>query len=79
MLDENPETMINIIMNGYSGRIQEGFGPMPAVGANNNLTAEEITAIMNHEKSSWRNNAKLITVDELKKVVYFLKITSKSK
>ena len=58
MLDDNPETMINIIMNGYTGRIQEGFGPMPAVGTNNNLSAEEITAIMNHEKSSWGNNGK---------------------
>jgi cytochrome c oxidase cbb3-type subunit 2 len=52
---------------------------MPAVGTNNNLTAEEITAIMNHEKSSWGNNAKPVTVDEVKKVVDFLKITSNSK
>ena len=25
-------------MNGYNGRAKEGFGPMPAVGANSNLT-----------------------------------------
>ena len=79
VLDENPGTMINIIMNGYTGRIQEGFGPMPAVGTNNNLSAEEITAIMNHEKSSWGNNGKAVTVDEVKKVVDFLKITSNNK
>jgi cytochrome c oxidase cbb3-type subunit 2 len=79
VLDENPETMINIIMNGYTGRVQEGFGPMPAVGTNNNLSAEEITAIMNHEKSSWGNNGKPVTVDEVKKVVDFLKITSNKK
>lgn len=79
VLDDNPETMINIIMNGYTGRIQEGFGPMPPVGTNNNLTPEEITAIMNHEKSSWGNNGKAVTMDEVKKVVDFLKITSTGK
>jgi len=67
--DDNPELMVNIIMNGYAGRISEGFGPMPPVGTNNNLTPEEIAAIMNHEKSSWGNNAKKVSVDDIRKLI----------
>ena len=67
VLDENPELFVNIIMNGYSGREKEGFGPMPPIGINNKLKAEEITAIMNHERTSWGNDAKPVTVDEVKK------------
>ena len=58
VLDDNPELQADIIMNGYTGRMSEGYGAMPAVGATNNLTPEEVTAIMNHERSSWGNNAK---------------------
>ncbi len=74
--DDNPELMVNIIMNGYSGRVQEGFGPMPAVGTMNNLSAEEISAIMNHERSSWGNNAKEITPEEVKKLMDLAKIVA---
>ena len=73
VLDDNPEIMIDIIMNGYNGRAAEGFGAMPPVGTMNNLSAEEITAIMNHEKTSWGNNAKKITSDEVSKIVEFIK------
>ena len=73
--NDNPELMVNIIMNGYSGRIQEGFGPMPAVGTMNNLSAEEISAIMNHEKSSWGNNAKKVTPEEIRKLMDVVKAT----
>jgi cytochrome c oxidase cbb3-type subunit II len=71
--DDNPELMVNIIMNGYTGREKEGFGPMPAVGTMNNLSAEEITAIMNHEKSSWGNDSKKVSAEEIKKVIDFIK------
>lgn len=77
VLDDNPELFVDIIMNGYSGRIAEGFGPMPAVGTNNNLSPEEITAIMNHERTSWGNNAKKLSVDEVKKLMEFVKLKSK--
>jgi cytochrome c oxidase cbb3-type subunit 2 len=69
VLDDNPEMMVNIIMNGYSGRASEGFGPMPAIGTTNNLTAEEISAIMNHERTSWGNNSRKVTPDEIKKLM----------
>ncbi len=73
VLDDNPEIMIEIIMNGYSGRVGEGFAVMPAIGTNNNLNPEEITAIINHEKTSWGNNAKKINVDEVNKILEFMK------
>ncbi len=73
VLDDNPEIMIDIIMNGYNGRAAEGFGAMPPVGTMNKLSAEEITAIMNHEKTSWGNDAKKISSDEVSKIVEFIK------
>jgi cytochrome c oxidase cbb3-type subunit II len=74
VLNDNPELMVNIIMNGYTGRMQEGYGAMPAVGTNNNLSAEEIAAIMNHEKTSWGNKANKVSVEEIKKIMDFVKL-----
>ncbi|MFF5380847.1 cytochrome c [Pedobacter suwonensis] len=71
VLNDNPETMVDIIMNGYNPR--EEYGVMPAVGTNSNLSAEQVTAIMNHEKSSWGNNAKPVTVSQISKIMAFLK------
>lgn len=69
VLDDNPETMVNIIMNGYNGRESEGFPPMPAVGTDNKLSAEEIAAIMNHERTSWGNSARQVTPEEIQKII----------
>lgn len=69
VLDDNPETMVNIIMNGYNGRASEGFGPMPPIGTTNNLSAAEIAAIINHEKTSWGNSSKKVTPEEIKKLM----------
>ncbi len=74
VLDDDVETMANIIMNGYSGRVQEGFPPMPSIGTNNNLTPEEVAAIMNHEKTSWGNSAKKVKADDIKKVMELVKL-----
>ena len=52
-------------MNGYSGR--PGFGVMPPVGTNASLSSAEVTAIVNHERSTWGNNAKKVTEEEIKK------------
>ncbi|RFM26468.1 cytochrome c [Deminuibacter soli] len=73
VLNNDPELMVNIIMNGYTGRMQEGYGAMPPVGTNNNLDAEEIAAIMNHEKTSWGNDAKKVTPDDVKKLMALVK------
>lgn len=76
VLDDNPELFVSIIMNGYNARVNEGFGIMPPIGTNNNLKPEEVTAIMNHERSSWGNNAKQLTVEEVKKIMDFVKLKS---
>ena len=73
VLNDDPEIMVDIIMNGYTGRESEGYGPMPNIGTMNNLTAEEIAAIMNHEKTSWGNNAKTVTPDQVKKLMEMVK------
>ncbi|RFM36857.1 cytochrome c [Chitinophaga silvisoli] len=69
VLNDDPELMVDIIMNGYSGRVQEGFGEMPAVGTLNKLSAGEIAAIMNHERSSWGNNSRKVTEEEVKTIM----------
>ncbi len=74
VLSDDIETYISIIMNGYSGRISEGYGPMPAVGTNANLSPEEVTAIMNHERTSWGNEAKEVSVEEVKKIMEYVKL-----
>ncbi len=68
---EDIAVYVNIIMTGYTGR--PGYGPMPAVGKNANLTPEMVTAIMNHERSSWGNNAKPVTLDQVKAVMSQMK------
>lgn len=73
VLDDNPETMVDIIMNGYNGRASEGYGPMAAVGTLAGLTADEISAIMNHEKTSWGNDAKKVTPEQVQKIIDSLK------
>lgn len=67
VLDDNPELLIDIIMNGYDAR--EEFGVMPAVGKNVNLKPEEISAIINHERTSWGNNARKVSPGEVKKIM----------
>ncbi len=62
---------ITIIMKGYNGR--PGFGEMPAVGTNAAFTPEMVTALMNHERTSWGNNAKPVTLDEVKKIMEEIK------
>jgi cytochrome c oxidase cbb3-type subunit 2 len=69
VLDDDSKIMVDIIMNGYNGRASEGYGPMAAVGTLAGLTAEEVSAIMNHEKTSWGNNAKEISPEEVQKII----------
>jgi len=79
VLDDDPEKQLSIILNGYNGRINEGYGPMPAVGTNNNLSSAEITAIMNHERSSWGNNAKKVELANIDKLMMSLKANAADK
>ena len=67
VIDDDAELFVNVIMNGYSGRVAEGYGVMPAVGSNSNLKPEEVAAIMNHEKTNWGNSVKKVTTEQVKK------------
>ena len=70
-MNDNPEVMIDIIMNGYNAR--EEYAVMAAVGTINNLKLEEVAAIVNHERSSWGNNARRISKEEVEKIMVFIK------
>lgn len=74
VLGNDLELYVNIIMQGYDARPE--FAAMNAVGLNNNLTPEEVTAIINHEKTSWGNNAEKVSVEEVKKIIDFIKETA---
>jgi cytochrome c oxidase cbb3-type subunit 2 len=74
VLGNDLELFVNIIMLGYDARPE--YAVMNAVGLDNNLTPEEVTAIINHEKTSWGNNAKTVTPEEVKKIMDFIKLTS---
>lgn len=69
---DNLELFAGIIMNGYDARAD--YGVMPPVGTNANLSAAEVAAIMNHERSSWGNNAKKVTEEEISKIMDFVKL-----
>lgn len=67
VLDDNIELYVTIIMRGYDAK--PGFAVMNAVGVDNGLSPEEVTAIMNHERTSWGNDAKKVNVEEVKKII----------
>lgn len=69
------ELYVNIIMRGYDARPE--YASMPAVGLNNGLSAEEVTALINYERSSWGNHAKPVTPEEVKKIIDFIHLTEK--
>jgi cytochrome c oxidase cbb3-type subunit 2 len=72
---DNLELYVTIIMQGYDARAE--YAVMTAVGTDNNLSAEDVTAIINHEKTSWGNSAKTVTVAEVKKIMDFIKLSAK--
>lgn len=74
VLGDDLELFVTIIMKGYDARPE--YAVMNAVGTDNNLTAEEVAAIINHEKTSWGNNAKTVSPEEVKKIIEFIKITT---
>ena len=71
VLADNPEVLIDIIMNGYNAR--EEYAEMSAIGVVNGLKPEEVTAIINHERSSWGNNARIISIAEVEKIMAYIK------
>lgn len=75
VLGDDLELFVNIIMKGYNARPE--YAVMNAVGTDSNLSPEEVTAIINHEKTSWGNTAKKVSTEEVKKLMDFIKVTAK--
>lgn len=75
VLGDDLELLVSIIMQGYDARPE--YAVMNAVGTDNGLTPEEVTAIINYEKSSWGNAAKTVSVEEVRRIVDFLGATTK--
>lgn len=72
VLDNSPARMITIIMKGYNAREKEGYPAMPPIGVTNNLRPEEIHAIINHERSSWGNAARPVSLGEVQEIIQSL-------
>ena len=66
--DENPETLIKIILQGYDARPE--FGVMASFA--DVLSDEEIAAIASHERSSWGNQGKPVSAEEVKRIRSFI-------
>lgn len=74
VVGDDLELLLNIIMLGYDARPE--YAVMNAVGTDNNLSPEEVTAIINHEKTSWGNDAKSVSLEDVKKIMDFIEITA---
>ncbi len=62
--DKNPEKLIKIVLMGYDARKE--YGVMPPFA--DKLSDEEIKAILDHERSSWGNNAPKIPMETIIKL-----------
>jgi cytochrome c oxidase cbb3-type subunit 2 len=71
-MGDNLEMYVDIIMNGYDARAE--YGVMSAVGTNMEWTEHEVAAIINYERTSWGNNGKKVTTEEIKKIMEFVKL-----
>ena len=67
VLDANPAKHIQAILHGVQGQTINGTAypsPMPPFGAT--LSDSEVADIVNHERTSWGNQARNATADEVK-------------
>ena len=66
--DSDIDLYVKIILQGYDARTE--FGVMP--GFADQLTDEEITAIINHERTSWGNKSEPVKVESVKTIRDFV-------
>ncbi len=67
VLDADPTKQIRAILHGMQGEEIDGVvypSPMPPFGAS--LSDADVADIVNHERTSWGNEAKLITSEQVK-------------
>jgi len=62
--DKNPDLMVRIILQGYDARSE--YAQMP--GFASQLSDEEISAIVSHERTSWGNEAAPVSAGEVGKI-----------
>jgi len=74
VLSDNLELYVDIIMNGYDSKPE--YGVMTPVGTMAEFTEHEVAAIINYERSSWGNDGPKVTVEEIKKILDFVKLRS---
>lgn len=72
VMGDNLEMYVDIIMNGYDAHAE--YGVMPPVGTNMEFTEIEVAALVNYERTSWGNNGKTVTPEEIKKIMDFVKL-----
>lgn len=66
VIADDPAMHIDTVLNGAQGRVIDGQtynAPMPAFGGR--FSDDEIAAIINHERTSWGNNAPTVTAEDI--------------
>lgn len=66
----NPRKHLQIIVNGLQGKPIDGTdyaAAMPAFG--DRLDVKQLTAVINHERQSWGNDAPTVTVEKIRKLL----------
>src|SRR5690554_404201 len=67
VLGEDLELYVDIIMNGYDARPE--YAAMNAVGTANKLSAAEVAAIINYERTAWGNEGKTVSAEEVENII----------
>lgn len=64
---EDLKLYVTIIMKGYDARPE--YAVMPSVGETANFTPEMVAALINYERTSFGNNGKKVTAEEVKTIM----------
>lgn len=67
VIDADPGTHIRAILHGVSGKVIDGVSyPSPMPPFAEQLSDADVADIVNHERSSWGNQAKQVTAEQVK-------------
>ena len=64
---KDPTAQIGVVLHGLHGRVIDGKAYASQMPAFAQLSDNEIAAIIDHERTSWGNNAPLVSPDEIKR------------
>ncbi|MBI3014334.1 MAG: cytochrome c [Candidatus Tectomicrobia bacterium] len=68
VLAKDPKDHIQSILKGVQGKKIGGVAYQTPMPPQANLSDEEIAAVVNHERTSWGNNAPTLTPEDVKKL-----------